>query len=105
MGINRDEDNKRTDCNIPFPINLALPSPYYRGSFGIASLAETVSFTNACLPTEMIVKEIKESVTASSQRFFKMRTSLGTQLQANTAALKKLEDNNYNCNSAGEAEK
>ena len=108
MGINRDENNMRTECakSIPWVVDKVLGEDvYYRGSIGIASLAETVGFTDVCLPTEMMVKEIQASVTAHSQRFFKMRTSLDAQLRANTAALKKLEDNNYNCNSAGEAEK
>ena len=108
MGINRDENNVRTECakSVPFVVDKLLGEDvYYSTSFGIASLAETVGFTDICLATERIAKEIQESVKAHSQRFFKMRTSLGAQLQANTAALKKLEDNNYYCDGVGEAEK
>jgi hypothetical protein len=104
IGINRDENNKRTDCadGVPAPVKLLFPGSYYRGSIGIASLAETIGFADICLPTEFIVKKVKASVAAQSQRFFAMRTSLGQQLKANTDALKKLEDNSYNCGDVSE---
>ena len=104
IGINRDENNMKTNCDksVHWSIKEIFSAPYYRGSIGIASLAETVGFADVCLPTTFIANKVKESVAAQSQRFFQMRTSLGQQLKANTDALKKLEDNSYNCGDVSE---
>lgn len=104
MGINRDENNMRTDCkkDIPFAVDVLLAPPYYRGSIGLSSMAESIGFSDVCLPTGLIVKEIKGAVVTQSQRFFKIRTSLEGQLRVNSEALKRLEDTNYNCGGGSE---
>ncbi|TSC67507.1 MAG: hypothetical protein CEO19_189 [Parcubacteria group bacterium Gr01-1014_73] len=96
MSFYRDEDGKRSSSNDS---GSCEDTSAFVGSVGVEVGGQSFGFTNVCLTPDDLNK-IPAMINQSQQSFFKMRTSLGSQLQANTAALKKLEDNNYNCGGA-----